>query len=327
MTELTESQFLAILPEILRQHQLTPTEQKLPFSAWHLTPQTKIVMPCDQLRDGRKVPVRLKIRVPNSVTSRETFIAFEQAAREVNEQLFKAGLPAQRTIEANFDQPPEWIIREEIEGSPIGNRSFDPAVSDEEIMAFLERLRTSLDQIAPRVNRQLLSTYNWQTKWLDQFNEAGSNILAHLGEKTFELVKEKLSQPITTQLTNSLVHTDLSPINILRGQAGLFPIDWNEALWGPRAIDWMTIWSFAYDRPDLSELILTAMLKEPHDPNERQETIKVAEATAARMLYKFAESYDYHLKSPGERKGNIEEAIQALPLATSRFTTLLQRLG
>jgi len=325
MKEISKEELLQALPRILEEQKITPLEN-LHFSRWQIQPWHKILIPGNQIFNGKPRSVRLKVRVPGNFNPRDSFIRNEKVAQIINDQLFRAGLPAQRTLAVNFDQPPEWILRQEIEGRPLGHHSFLPAAKSSDLAAFIKSLRQSLDEIGRNIDRNLLSNYNWQDKWLGELKQRHQAVIDHLGRETTELIEAQLSQQFDFQLTNSLVHADLSPSNILQGRNGFCVIDWGEALWAPRAIDWLTVWSFAFARPDLQQQLVKMMMSESANEDQRHETKLAAKMTAARLMYKFAEFYDYYLRYPNEKQKDIDEAFEALPLAKANFTKLLREL-
>ncbi len=327
MTELTNEELIRAVPSILASLHVTPLEN-LHFSTWRVLPAHKILIAGVQDEEGKKIPVRLKVRTPGQVNPREKFIQSETVARHINDWLAQGGLPAQKTIKVNFDSPPEWILRLELAGAPVGNHSFRSEIDSTQLIKFVVELRQALDQMSQGVNRALLNHRDWQAQWLKEFNQREGFVSKHLGPEMLNTLKLILSQPLSVSESSSIIHTDLAPANILQGQNGFFVIDWGEAAWGPKAIDWMTVWSFAYDRPELGRALLKAMFDQCQTEAEKNETVQVAKMMAARLLSSFAEWYDYYDQPrPGEKPAAIQEARQALPLARQRFVELLQQLG
>ncbi len=327
MTELNNQELIRAISTILADLHLKPTEE-LHFSNWQIKPWQKILIAGKQTEEGKTRMVRLKIRTPGEVNPRQRFIRSESVARYINDRLAEAGLPAQKTLQTNFDSPPEWILRLDLKGTSVGKHSFKPEIDSTQLLEFIVGWRRALDQISQKADRTLLNHRDWQEQWSKEFDQRRKFVLQHLGQEMLDLLAQILSQPLTVTQTNSIVHTDLAPANILDGgKNGLFVIDWGEAAWGPKAIDWMTIWLFAYDRPEFGQAILKAMLNQCQTVAEKTETIQVAKMIVARLLSSFAEWYDYYCQPrSNENPANIAEAEKALPLARQRFVELLQQL-
>lgn len=321
MPVITNEQLLTALPLLLAELGIK-TNRELHYSTWQLHPSQKILIAGVQTKNGKQTPVRLKMRVPGEVVTREKFVTNETIAQWVNERLFQSGLPAQRTLAVNFDTPPEWILREDIPGTPIGNHSLNADVDSAELATFVQQFRTVLDKIGSQIDHSKLNTYNWQAKWRSEFDLRAQAVKEQLGQEILEQLTEILSRPFQAVETNSLIHTDLAPPNILKGPTGLFAIDCGEASWGPKALDWIMVWSFAFDRPELRQMILKQMLSECQTKSQLEETKTAALMVASRMLASFAEWADFYQKHPDEKADKIEEAKRALPLAAASFKEL-----
>lgn len=292
------------------------------IDTWQIRPTDKIMIPGTQTRNGQAVAIRLKIRNPLGPVSKEKFVGSEQVAEQVNEALAAAGLPAQRTLETQFNSSPEWILRLDLPGTPTGDHAFSADINFTELTAFLAKWRPALDAVGQRIDRQLLAQPDWAAKWFAEFRLRRPAVAKQVGEQAAATLEQILSQPFRAELTNSLVHTDLAPPNILRGPDGFFVIDWNEAAWGPKALDWMMVWSFLLDSPTVRQAILKLMIGECRTTAELAETKTAARMIAARMVASFAEWADYHTTAAAAETQFAAEAAAALPKAWRNFQEL-----
>lgn len=277
---------------------------------------------------GQKVII--KLRPLGSVTSVEEFRRTETVEAQITDHLVQLGLRAQRTLKTQFDEAPEWIIREFSDGKPIGDIMILPTIDIDELFNFLVEMRQDLDTITDKIDHRLLNRHDWQKKWLEEFNQRRQAVITHLGHEVASTLASAIKWPAHLECQPSVLHNDLAPQNILQNEQGFFLIDWGEACLGPRAIDWAMVWSFALDSPELREKILAQAQSEAKTEKELQEVKEIFLALNARMVASFAEWHDYYKNHPDVETRFarvVDEAIAALPKAWKNFQELQENLA
>lgn len=295
-------------------------------SHWRVNRVKRIIFPCEKLPDNTSGPefVLLKYRPENSIISKQRFITNESSSKALNEQLSDAGITAQRTLKTSFNQPPEWIIREFLQGRPLGNFAISAEIDTQKFFDYLISLRKKLDCLTGKIDRDLLNPYEWQEKLRNEFAERRHFLTDKIDSSLLATFDNYQDQHLP-ELDKTVLHGDLAPTNILLNQGEFQVIDWGEVSIGPALVDWMIVWSTAVYHPDFQKQILETVLSVP---SENLETVKgYVIKVASRMLSTFAEGLEYYKSHPEEDEIYRQEITSVFPLAKTCVEKLIKEIG
>lgn len=279
--------------------------------SWKIDRLKKVWVTGTLLIDGKPQEVVLKIRPNGSVTPREEFVSSEQAASAINSFLASRHFLAARTLRSNFTVPPEWVIREMIAGEVIGALDFPTTANEGRLLQLLQSIRQLLDAAKDEINNFHFITPNWQEIWINELAERQEAVTYCFGNSGTSTIKAILSNTVNASHSLGLLHGDLAPQNILVTPTEYRVIDWGEAAIGPKAIDWITAWSFAVWLPKLRRNILRTMFQSCQSLPELIETKQWSLLVAARMLVKFAEN-DFYFSHNHEEPRRLAQQAKAI---------------
>jgi hypothetical protein len=273
---------------------------------------------------GKTIPVVLKIRPSGSVIASADFVRTELAGGEINQFLADNSFPASRTIKQNLNNPPEWIIREYLPGDVIGPLDIEIAIDNRKFISTLQQMRQLLDRAYREINLSVIPRPDWQAMWLKELDQFSTAVKSELGQEALNTLETILSGHYSFK-SLSLVHSDLAPQNIVVTNGDYLIIDWGEVAVGPRAVDWMTVWSFAVFQPELQKELVKQMLRNCQSVEELAETKLAGLAIAARLMLKFAENAKYFADNPKEPSRLIHRSRAILEQSWKNFQ-LLQKI-
>lgn len=297
MTDSTSNQSACDQIELISKSQsitLDP-EYRERIMGWKIDKLKKIwAIGTDQNSDTR---VLIKVRPVGSILPIEEFIETERLEKIITDFLSNAGVPTERILREQLTDEPQWVLREFREGSPIGKMSYNKELDEIALFDSLKKLFNTLDNIPKAEIENNFPERNWIEKWKLEFADREQLLLEFLGAEAVERLHKAIPESLTINLPKTLLHNDLAPQNIINSNGDFSVIDWGEASYGPRVIDWATVWSFAIFHPDLQSKIVQHIVE--NSVNEAQDKLLML-TLSARLLASIAEYHHYRVNLVGE---------------------------
>lgn len=270
--------------------------------------------------------VIIKFRPPNSIITSAEFRRTETVQAAVSLFLAQSGLPVQLTVNSDFDSELQWSVRQYFVGEPIGNNFIHPTIDTTGLFNYLLTLKNNLARLAEQIDTNLLNHPDWQQKWGSEFQQRRTAVVTTLGSVAADQLESAVNRPIRWADQETVIHNDLSPQNILQCDGQFQVIDWGEASLGPNSADWLTVWMFALDLPELRQRIFHQALEQAPSSAAKAEARDVFRALGARLVASFAEWSYHYSQNPTESERFGREAHEALPKAWQNYQGLSRQL-
>ncbi len=278
---------------------------------WRLNDLKRIWVKGTQTRTGNDVLIKMRLR--GSSLPAESFVADETRNYQVATLLNSHGVISQELISKQFEHEPEWLILRAIPGEKVGHHFYNPQYLKPTLLLAVCNLRDALDSLEP--TEQLikqLRRQDWCRGWLKEYEDRQKNVQKYLGPEAEKVCRELLQEELELKDSCGIVHTDLSPENILEQNGHYFFLDWGGAGYSTKALDWMMVWVFGVGNSEFQAAVIDEMLKRTKGGSENTETKKAALKVAARMIATFAEYCAYWEELPEKRISTDAEPHQTL---------------